>query len=201
MTDRRKAYVLAGAALAVLLAVGTGVYYYNNNMTMSSGQAHGAPNPQDSSMLASDFRVLSQAHTDVCAYLGSQQANTNYIGSLPDGYLLQGSCCSPMDYGHYMSQVTSLKNYSSILVIPPDPYNVSAILAKQMISYDTMALTPAQQAAYDGAMQMSKEGPCCCQCWAWYAHEGLAKALISQHGWNAQQIANLWHLEDCCGGA
>lgn len=201
MTGRKKAYAFVGSALAIMLAAGAGVYFYNSSMLMPPGQAQGAPNAQYSSVLASDFRVLSQAHTDVCAYLGNQQANTNYIGSLAGDYLLQGSCCSPMDYGHYVSQSTGLKNYSNIQIIPRDPYNVSASLAKQMISYDTMALTPAQQAVYDSAMQMSKEGPCCCQCWAWYAHEGMAKALISQYGWNAQQIVNIWNLEDCCGGA
>jgi hypothetical protein len=168
---------------------------------MPSGQAQISPDPRDPSIVASNFRVLSQAHTDVCAYLGDYQANSNYISSLSDNFYLQGSCCSPMDYTHYVSQVNSLKNYSNIPMIPRDPYNVSAPSARQMMSYAAMALTPAQQAVYDGALQMSKEGPCCCQCWAWYTHEGLAKALISQYGWTAQQIANIWGLEDCCGGA
>jgi hypothetical protein len=150
--------------------------------------------------MASSFRVLSQAHTDVCAYLGDRQANANYINSLADNYLIQGSCCTPMDYGHYASQITGLRNYSSIQIIPKDPYNVTGSLAKEMFSYVGAALTPSQQAVYDEALKTSSEGPCCCQCWAWYAHEGLAKALITQHGWNAQQVANLWGLEDCCGG-
>jgi hypothetical protein len=93
-----------------------------------------------------------------------------------------------------------LRNYSSISLIPQDPYNVSASSAKQMMAYDGSTLTPSQQAIYDSAVKTSGEGPCCCQCWAWYAHEGLAKALISQYGWNAQQVANIWSLEDCCGG-
>jgi len=40
MTDRRKAYGLVGAALSVLLAVGTGVYYYNNNMAKALISQH-----------------------------------------------------------------------------------------------------------------------------------------------------------------
>ncbi len=105
-----------------------------------------------------------------------------------------------MDYSHYVSQVNGLKNYTAIPVIPQDPYNVSAVIAKQMISYVDTNLAPTQQSVYDGAVSMSGEGPCCCQCWAWYAHEGLAKDLISQYGWNAQQVAKIWSLEDCCGG-
>ena len=105
-----------------------------------------------------------------------------------------------MAYNHYVSQIDGLKNYSSISIIPGTRYNVSASLAKQMISCDAASLTQAQQSVYDGAMKTSSEGPCCCQCWAWYAHEGLAKAPISQYGWTGQQIANIWNLEDCCGG-
>lgn len=200
MTNRKKVYALSGVALAVLLVAGTAAYYYNSNVMMMSGQAHGSPSAHDSTIMTSSFRVLSQAHTDVCAYLGDQKANTNYINSLADDFYLQGSCCSPMDYNHYVTQIISLKNYSSIPILPRDPYNVSASLAKQMISYASASLTPAQQAVYDGAMQASKEGPCCCQCWAWYAHEGMAKVLISQYSWSAQQISNIWNTEDCCGG-
>src|SRR5207245_2210576 len=105
------------------------------------------------------------------AYLGNQQANTNYINSLADDYYLQGSCCTPMVYSHYVSQIGGLRNYSSIGIIPQDPYNVSASSAKQMMAYDGSTLTPSQQATYDSAVRTSGEGPCCCQCWAWYAHE------------------------------
>jgi len=196
LTRRRSVYATTVVALIVLLVAGIAAYY----MTMPPGQAQGFPNPQDSSAVASNFRVLSQAHTDVCAYLGNQQANADYINSLADNFYLQGSCCFPMDYNHYVSQTNGLKNYSDIPIIPQNPYNVSASHAKEMMSYATLTMTPAEQAVYDNAAKASSEGPCCCKCWAWYAHEGLAKALISQHGWSAQQIANIWSLEDCCGG-
>jgi hypothetical protein len=100
-----------------------------------------------------------------------------------------------------VSQIAALQNYSSISVIPHDPYNVSSSSAKQMIGYTQINLTASQQAVYNSALKISSEGPCCCQCWAWYAHEGLARALISQYGWNAQQISNIWAFEDCCGGS
>lgn len=198
----KKVYTLSIITLVALSIAGIAAYYGGMIMpSSSSGNSPSTLDPNIFSAIASNFRALSQAHTDVCAYLGDYQANSNYISSLADNFYLQGSCCSPMDYTHYVSQINGLKNYSNIPTIPRDPYNVSAPLAKQMLSYAAMALTPAQQAAYDGALQTSKEGPCCCQCWAWYAHEGLAKDLISQYGWNAQQIADIWSLEDCCGGA
>ena len=191
LKNRKKVYALVGAAVAAILIAGIIAY---------ATQATDSPPAGDATVVAADFRILSQAHTDVCAYLGSQQANTNYINSLADNYYLQGACCNPMVYKHYAEQITGLKNHSQISIIPHDPYNVSASQAKQMVSFDSISLAPAQQAVYGNATKTSGEGPCCCQCWAWYAHEGLAKALISQYGWNAKQIANIWDLEDCCGG-
>jgi len=61
---------------------------------------------------------------------------------------------------------------------------------------------PAQQAFYDDAKKPSDEhGPCCCHCWRWKAFEGQAKALIARRGYTAGQIANVWDLEDGCGGS
>lgn len=187
-----KLYAVATLGVAAILIPGVIAY-------MAHPQ-DSAP-PGDAGAVASDFAILSQAHTDVCAYLGNQEANTNYIDSLADDYYLQGSCCTPMVYSHYAVQTAGLKNYWGITIIPRDPYNVSASLAKEMISFDSISLTSAQQAVYNAAIKTSAEGPCCCQCWAWYAHEGLAKALIMQYGWNAGQIASIWDLEDCCGGS
>ena len=99
------------------------------------------------------FRNSGRAHTDVCAYLGSQQANTNYIDSLADDYCLQGSCCTPIVHSHYASQVAGLKNYSGITIMPRDPYNVSASQAKEMISFDAISLTSAQQAVYNASIK------------------------------------------------
>jgi hypothetical protein len=190
----RHTFVIVGIILVSLLVIGFVVYYV-------SASSKDSPKAADSSKIANDFRILSQSRTDVCAYLGNQEANTNYINSLPQNFYLQGSCCTPMDYRHYVSQIAALQNYSSISVIPHDPYNVSSSSAKQMIGYTQINLTASQQAVYNSALKISSEGPCCCQCWAWYAHEGLARALISQYGWNAQQISNIWAFEDCCGGS
>lgn len=122
---------------------------------------------------------------------------------MPDDARIQGSCCSPMDLHRYQEQVAGLKQYADIHQIPSDPYDVPVSLAKQLFEYQkSIQLTPDQQAVYDQAMQLSEEGgPCCCRCWRWTAFEGQAKYLISELNWSAQQVAELWDLEDGCGGA
>ena len=107
-----------------------------------------------------------------------------------------------MDLHRYQEQVEGLKKYSNIPQIPSDPYDVPVKLAKQLFEYQTtIQLTPDQQAIYDQAMQISEEGgPCCCRCWRWFAFEGQAKYLITELNWPAQQVAELWDLEDGCGG-
>ncbi len=149
------------------------------------------------------FVKLAAAHTDVCRDLGNKTAMESYMNSLPNGARLQGSCCSPMDMQKYSSQITSLKTYTNIPQIPSDPYDMSVSSAKQMLGYyDNIQLTSSQQSVYDSAQSMTADkGWCCCQCWAWYTHAGLAKYLITQHNYTAQQVVAVTNLEDCCGGA
>ena len=122
---------------------------------------------------------------------------------MPDEVRIQGSCCSPMDLHHYQEQVEGLKKYANIPQIPADPYDVPVSLAKQLFKYQkTIRLTAVQQAVYDDAAKISEEGgPCCCRCWRWTAFEGQAKYLITELDWPAEQIAELWNLEDGCGGS
>ena len=146
--------------------------------------------------LEAKFAMLSNAHTSLCA-------GPSFIDSMDDNDRLQGSCCSPMDFHMYVEQVEGLKKYSNIDVIPSDPYDIPVSLARRLLGYDkTITLTPEQQMVYDQAMQMSHEGgPCCCKCWRWYAFEGQAKYLITQYDFTAEQIAEVWDLEDGCGGS
>ncbi len=108
-----------------------------------------------------------------------------------------------MDLHRYQEQVEGLRKYADASQIPSDPYDVPVSLAKQLFEYDkTIQLTVDQQAIYDKATQLAKEhGPCCCRCWRWFAFEGQAKYLISKQNWSAEQIAELWDLEDGCGGS
>jgi hypothetical protein len=149
------------------------------------------------------FAVLSSASTDVCRDMGNLPAVENYINALPAGSHMQGSCCSPMDYNHYIDQVTALKAYAAIPVIPRDPYDISKTQAHQMLAfYDNVELSTTQQSAFDAAESHSADhGWCCCQCWAWYTHAGLAKYLVSQKSFTSQQVVQVINLEDCCGGA
>lgn len=149
------------------------------------------------------FVKLAVAHTDVCQDMGNKPAIDKYMNDLPSGSRLQGSCCSPMDMKKYVSQINGLKKYTGISQIPPDPYDISLDSAKQMLGYyDNIQLTLSQQSVYDKAQSMTADkGWCCCQCWSWYTHAGLAKYLISQQNFNTEQIVEITNLEDCCGGA
>ena len=104
---------------------------------------------------------------------------------------------------NYVLTIQGLKKYSKFKKIPSDPYDVSASSAKELLEYQkNIILTNEEQAIYDHAVEDSHEGgPCCCKCWHWYAYEGLAKYLITEKGFTAEQIADVWDLSDACGGA
>jgi len=146
--------------------------------------------------LEEKFTVLSNAQTNYCAA-------PNFLDSKDDTERLQGSCCSAMDFHSYTEQIEGLKQYSDIDVIPSDPYDIEVSLAKTLISYGkTITLDEQQQKVYDDAVKMSAEGgPCCCKCWRWFAFEGQAKYLITNYNFNEKQIAQVWDLEDGCGGS
>ena len=147
------------------------------------------------------FTLLAAARTDVCQDMGDKTAIDKYMNDLPAGSRLQGSCCSRMNLTKYVSQIQGLKAYADIPQIPPDPYDVSATSAQQMLGFYNITLTPAEQRVYDSAASRTDDnGWCCCQCWAWYTHAGLAKYLITRHDYSAHQVAAVVNLEDCCGG-
>lgn len=149
------------------------------------------------SALAEKFDYLSKNGNSSCS-----AAFKDSIASMPNDARLQGSCCSPMSMHRYNEQVEGLKKYSNIREIPPDPYDIEAGLAKRLMSYYDMELTPEEQKAYDYAMVNSNEkGPCCCQCWRWYVYGGLGKYLIHNYQFTGEQVTEVWNLSDGCGGA
>jgi hypothetical protein len=178
-------WLLGGGILALLLI---GAFILN---VLSSPT--GARNEDVS--LESRFASLSAAGTNLCA-------KADFVEVKSDDERLQGSCCSKMDFHRYTEQVEGLRKYAHIAEIPSDPYDIPVPLAKKLLDFrDTIELTAEQQAIYDGAMALSHEGgPCCCRCWRWDAFEGLAKFLITEHGFTPQQIADVWDLSDGCGG-
>lgn len=142
------------------------------------------------------FDYLSEQRSSSC---GLQRETVLSYG---DDIHIQGSCCSAMDLHRYQEQVEGLEKYSEYSVIPQDPYDIPVTLAKELFDFqENIVLTADQQTIYDEAMNMSQEGgPCCCKCWRWTAFEGQAKYLITQHNWTSEQIAQLWDIEDGCGG-
>jgi len=108
-----------------------------------------------------------------------------------------------MDRTRYEQQIHALKAYAHISQIPADPYNVPVSLAKTLLHYDqSIQLTADQQATYNQAAAITNDhGWCCCQCWAWYVHSGLAKYLIATQHFSAVQVVAVINEEDCCGGA
>ncbi|TSC78362.1 MAG: hypothetical protein G01um101429_822 [Parcubacteria group bacterium Gr01-1014_29] len=151
--------------------------------------------------LAAKFEELSQNGNSSCS-AGFKDS----IVAMSDDARLKGSCCSPMSLHRYTEQVEGLQKFKSvpdqnITEIPDDPYDIEARLAKQLISYYDIELTPEEQAAYDYAMLNSNEkGPCCCKCWRWYVYGGLGKYLIKNHNFTGEQLTELWNLSDGCGG-
>jgi hypothetical protein len=111
-----------------------------------------------------------------------------------------------MSLHRYGEQIDALRKFKSvasqkIAEIPDDPYDIEAGLAKKLLSYYDMALTPKEQKRYDYAMSNSAEkGPCCCRCWRWHVYGGLAKFLIRNHGFTGEQLTQVWNFSDGCGG-
>ncbi len=151
-----------------------------------------------------------EAKFDYLAKNGNSSCSPSFmqsISSMPDDARLQGSCCRPMSMHRYKEQIEGLKEFKASFAknvvdkIPDDPYDIEVGLAKELISYYDLILDPEEQQAYNYAMQNSHEkGPCCCSCWRYYMYGGLAKYLIRNHDFSAEQITELWDLSDGCGG-
>lgn len=208
---RRKAVVLAAASaaatLALLLLLSTQgpsfaappredvAALYNALPTETArrlyfAQSEGLTKPVDPRLVALDQLAIA------CISPGT-------IRSMPDDSPNRGGqCCGVlMSVHHYQEQLDALRaEFGTNLAVPPDPYNISVPVAKKWIRYnDEVKLSPVQQKAFDDAMAMSVEKPCCCKCWKYYVYEGLGKYLLV-NGMTPQQVARLWDLSDACGG-
>lgn len=177
---------LLGAAVAIGLALGAGMLFQDRSIAGEAGDE----------ALMSRFEHLSENGNSNCS-----REFMDSIARMPPTALIQGSCCSPMDYHRYVEQVKALRKYKEMSAIPSDPYDIPAGLAQKLMPYYALELNQAEQAAYEYAMANSDEqGPCCCQCWRWQVYGGLAKKLIREEGFTGEQIAELWDLSDGCGG-
>ena len=188
----KNVFLITTIMIVIVIVIAASVLFFSGTKTVS---AQSIPK-------SAQFTALSHATSDQCAYLGNQAAIYNSIDSQPNGTYFQGSCCSPMDWNHYQQQIAGLKNYSDIPAIPQNPYNVSVVQVKQLLGYyENITLNTSQNATFNQAASLTQDTSwCCCQCWAWYAHAGLAKYLIKYHNFNVSQIVQVTNLEDCCGG-
>jgi len=197
----RLRWVIGGAGVAVFVVLILVILFVFSPFAPKPGTN---PGPASTGTTA-EFNYLSQQSTDACQWpgvsLGDETGYLNWINGMPGNVYIQGSCCTPMDYPDYSNQTASLRAYASIAVIAPDPYNVPSQVAKAAVAGESLSLTAAQQSTLSTAAgQTNDNGWCCCQCWAYYAHEGLAKTLVVQYGYDVQQVVTVINLQDCCGG-
>ncbi len=131
---------------------------------------------------------------------GSCAAGPTKLSST-NGLYMGGQCCSPlMDTKDYHENLEKLQAYKNMTDIVLDPMHTPVALAKKWIDYDkATTLTADEQKIYDQAYAISKEKPCCCKCWHYYTNEGIAKKMIKDGTFNAEQIAAYWDASDICG--
>ncbi|MBI2451337.1 MAG: hypothetical protein HYV52_03360 [Parcubacteria group bacterium] len=191
---------------AQFIIVGLFLLFVGGVFVFSSKEKSAPSNVLPPQVLAAKFDYLSKNGNSSCSATFRES-----ISSMTDTDRLRGSCCSPMNAHRYSEQIEGLsarggsasggKKYSNIPEIPSDPYDIEVSLAKKLMSYYDMELTPEEQKAYDYAMQNSDEkGPCCCKCWRWNVYGGLGKYLIRNYKFTGEQVANVWNLSDGCGG-
>lgn len=131
---------------------------------------------------------------------GSCTAGPTMLASTT-GLTLGGQCCGALkDTKEYHENLQKLQAYKSMPDIILDPMHTPIELAKKWIDYDkATTLTPEEQKVFDQAYAISKEKPCCCKCWHYFVNEGIAKKMIKDGTFNAQQIADYWDASSICG--
>ena len=182
------------AASFVLVAVATAVAAPHFGSKRTKPLASIAA-PLSSRSLQARFAYLRMQHSNRCGMPASA------LKTMAASARLQGSCCFPMNDAAYVKQRHDIRRYADVSVIPQDPYDVSVRLAKRLTSYGRIKLTPAEQLTFNRAKPLSDtKGPCCCRCWRWTAFAGQAKYLIARLKYTAPQVADVWSVEEGCGG-
>ena len=215
------------ALVVVLLLIG-GAYYFSNKTNVKSAlvadqsiydriptdagrknflkQSSNLTKSVDPELVDLDSQIVS-CEPSVDSLLGSAPAYGGSCvgqgGSLPstNGLYMGGQCCSAlMDTKDYHENLGKLQTYKGMPDIVLDPMHTPVALAKKWIDYDhNTTLSPDEQKIYDQAYAISKEKPCCCKCWHYYVNEGIAKKMIRDGTFTAQQIADYWDASDICG--
>lgn len=183
------------AACLLLVAVATAVASPHLGSRRAHARLTSSPASLSSTSLRTRFDDLSEQHSNRCGMPASA------LAVMAPNARLQGACCFPMNYDSYVKQGHEIARYADVSVVPQDPYDISAILAKRLAAYQSIKLTAVQQRVYDHAKPLSTtKGPCCCRCWRWTAFGGQAKYLITRRQYTARQIADVWSVEEGCGG-
>lgn len=158
----------------------------------------------DPELVDLDSQIIS-CDSNVDNHMSTGNIGGSCVGggtTLPNvkGKFLGGQCCGGMkDTTEYHAQLQKLQTYKNIPDIPLNPYKTSVELAKKWIDYDKgTTLSQNQQQVFNQALNISKEGPCCCKCWHYYVNEGIAKKMIQDKGWRAQQVAQFWNNSSIC---
>ncbi len=191
----RRRWLVVGLLAVTVVATSAAVSVWQ--MYGSTTSASHAESTTLGTAMEAKFEFLSTHGNSSCS-----QAFIQSISSMPDGMMLQGSCCTAMNRATYARQLAGLRTYSAIPQVPPDPYDIPASLAKQLLTYDsTIKPSATEQATLDAAVAASNEhGYCCCRCWRWSVYEGLSKYLVREHGFSAMQITEVLNNSDGCGG-
>ncbi len=174
-----------------------------NNFLTQSGNLMQPVDPEladlDSQIITCGANIDSLV-SDAPSYSGSCSGAGGPLVSTT-GLFLGGQCCNAMkDTADYHANLQKLQAFKDAPNIPLDPMHTPIAMAKYWIDYDNATkLTSEQQKIYDEAYAISKEKPCCCKCWHYFVNEGIAKQMIIDGKWNAQQIAAYWDASDICG--
>ena len=168
-------------------------------------QSHNLTSQVDPEFVDLDSQIIScnpdisNLSTNTPSIGGSCVGGTTVLSSTKDMYL-GGQCCGAMtDTKEYHENLKKLQSYKSIPDIPLNPHKTPIPLAQKWISYDNQTtLNGSEQQDMDHAMAMSKERPCCCKCWHYFVNEGIAKKLIRDYAYTANQIDDYWASSDIC---
>lgn len=169
-------------------------------------QSKNLTKPVDPELADLDSQIIScSANVDslltLSPNIGGSCTGPNVNLASTSGKYLSGQCCGVLqNTTEYHEHLEKLQQYSNIPDVPLNPYKTPVDAAKKWIDYDNKTmLNTSEQAVYAQAMKLSTEGPCCCHCWHYYVNEGIAKKLIHEHGYSAQQVSDFWDVSDICG--
>lgn len=142
-----------------------------------------------------DSLLSTHPHVDASCVGGESILRTT------KGMALSGQCCGTlMDTKDIHANRAKLQAYKNMPQIVLDPYKTPIAEAKYWIDYDrATTLTPVEQNVFQKAYRLSQEKPCCCHCWHYFMDEGIAKKMIQDRTFQAQQIADFWDASTICG--